>query len=283
MVRLLLLTLGTWMDGDGKNCFPSAQEVADSMRVARPTFFTLLKEAAGWIDVQSKAGVGSHGRGGTDKTNRYVPTIPTRATVSPHLTVVEASNRQPSPDGSTSNAAEQPSGHTESNRQSTLTQPDQDQTKDQALPPSPPSVADGERSGQNGDEEANDAGSSSPPDDPTNGWDDVPEPKTVDEVLARLHVDAKQATGLRPLVVELSEGGLPAEAIYDVCTPRLGNARSAARVISWRLEKVRGMTSGEVWTWLRREVYPGSPPAPPWAHDPSGVVELGSSGSRESA
>ena len=129
IVRQLLLTLGVYMDGDGSDCFPSADTIAAGMGCERGTVFDLLSEAeeAGWLTVVSKGGRAS-GSGGSGKTNLYLPRVPTSATVSAHPTVAEV----PARGATVSGHRDQPSGgHPDQPSGGHPTQPDQDQTKDQ--------------------------------------------------------------------------------------------------------------------------------------------------------
>lgn len=129
-VRHLLLTLATYMDGDGNGCYPSVPTVATAMGMTRTTVFGLKKEAEelGWLVVRSKGGRAAQpGSGGSGKTNRYVARIP--ATVPASRTVPDESNRSAS--------AHQPSRFTPTNssvsRDATRPRPDQ---RDQTMPES---------------------------------------------------------------------------------------------------------------------------------------------------
>lgn len=90
-LRLFLMVLATYMDGDGNDCFPTAQKIADDLDVERATVFALKKEAevAGWLTVVSKGGVGQGG--GSGKTNRYLPRIPEDQQSGGHPTVANGS------------------------------------------------------------------------------------------------------------------------------------------------------------------------------------------------
>src|SRR4051794_9769232 len=74
-LKLLLHTLSTWMDDVGGRCWPSAEVIAEAVGVKRQTVWTQLDEVetAGWLRVVSKGGVAA-GRGGSGKTNLYLPT-----------------------------------------------------------------------------------------------------------------------------------------------------------------------------------------------------------------
>lgn len=153
-VRHLLLTLAVYMGAHGEDCFPSAETIGKGMGVERATVFGLLKEAreSGWLEIESKGGAGTFGRGGTGMTNRYLPRVPASATVQILPTVadgIERTNR-PDPDratvqnleGNRPDFRDQPSRYTRRNQTKDQTKDQtRDQIKDTPQPPAEPLTA----------------------------------------------------------------------------------------------------------------------------------------------
>ncbi len=96
--RLVALTLSTWMQADGTNCYPGQDALAGACgwantRTVRRALTDL--EEAGYLEIEQYAGVRAVGR--SQKTHRYWPTLPGDDQSGAHARENDATSRAHTP------------------------------------------------------------------------------------------------------------------------------------------------------------------------------------------